>query len=83
MLARSSPLPLAIYFQAGPDFTKEDECGIALALEQGDRVRHVCLELPTPNLQKIIMVCNASPGPAKQAIQLRQVKQFSHKGLTI
>ena len=82
MLAHSSPLPLAIYFEAGPDFTKEDGGGIVLALEQGDRVRYVFSSL-LRFCRRLLWSTTRSPGRAKQAVQLCQVKQFPHKGLTI
>ncbi|KAF8489514.1 hypothetical protein F5888DRAFT_1160219 [Russula emetica] len=58
MLAHSPPLPLVIdYFDSdgNRDITAEDEEGILLALEQRDHVRRVRLEMPIPNLQKVII----------------------------
>jgi len=58
MLAHSPPLPLVIdYFDShgNPDITAEDEEGILLALEQRNRVRSVRLEMPIPNLRKVLI----------------------------
>jgi hypothetical protein len=53
MLAHSPSLPIIIdYFY--PTTTEEDE-GIILALELRDRVRSICLRMPAPNLQNLIM----------------------------
>ena len=55
MLAHSPHFPLVIdYVDPNQDITAEEE-GIILALEQRDRVRRVRLEMPLPNLQKLIM----------------------------
>ena len=52
MLARSPPLPLVIDYNEG--FSVEEE-GIILALEQRDRVRRIRLQVPVPNMQRLIM----------------------------
>ena len=55
MLAHSPPFPLVIdYLGEDRDITAEEE-GIILALGKRDRVRRVRLQMPVPNLQKIIM----------------------------
>ena len=55
MLAHSPPLPLTIDYGSEDGITAEDEEGILLALEQCDRVRHLRLDLPVQNLQKLVM----------------------------
>jgi hypothetical protein len=56
MLAHSPPLPLIIYHIDGNhDVTAEDEEGIMLALQHRDRIRRICLGLPTSSLQKLTM----------------------------
>jgi hypothetical protein len=55
MLAHSPPLPLIIYHDDEKhDVTAEDEEGIMLALQHRDRIRRICLYLPTLSLQKLI-----------------------------
>jgi hypothetical protein len=55
MLAHSPHLPLVIdYFSADRDITAEQE-GIMLALGQRDRVRRVRLQMPVPDLQKLVI----------------------------
>ena len=55
MLAHSPPLPLVIdYIDLDRDITANEE-GIFLALEQRDRVRRIRLEVPLPNLQRIMV----------------------------
>jgi hypothetical protein len=55
MLAHSPHLPLVIdYVGLNQDITAEEE-RIIFALEQRDRVRRVRLDMPLPNLQKLIM----------------------------
>ena len=53
MLAHSPPLPLVIDY-SNEGFSVEEE-GIILALEQRDRVRRIRLQVPVPNMQKLIM----------------------------
>ena len=56
MLAHSPPLPLVIdYSDKDRDITTKDEEGIILALERRDRVCRVRLQMPVPNMQKLIM----------------------------
>ena len=55
MLAHSPPLPLTVDYDSEDGITAEDEEGIFLALEQRHRVRHLRLELPVQNLQKLVM----------------------------
>jgi hypothetical protein len=55
MLAHSPPLPLTVDYGSERGITAEDEEGIFLALEQRHRVRHLRLELPVQNLQKLVM----------------------------
>jgi hypothetical protein len=40
------------------DITAEEEEGIALALEQRDRVRRILFHIPVLKLQKLIMVAD-------------------------
>jgi hypothetical protein len=55
MLAHSPHFPLIIdYFDVYWVISAEDEKGITVALEQRDRVCHVRLRMPSPNLQKLI-----------------------------
>ena len=55
MLAHSPHLPLVIdYVDPNHDIAAEEE-EIIFALEQRDRVRRVRLDVPLPNLQKLIM----------------------------
>ena len=55
MLAHSPHLPLVIdYVDPNHDIAAEEE-EIIFALEQRDRVRRVRLDMPLPNLQKLIM----------------------------
>ena len=54
MLAHSPPLPLVIDYER-TDVTAEDEEAIILALEQRDRVRRICFDIPVLKLQKLIM----------------------------
>ena len=58
ILAHSPPFPLVIEYtdaEENREVTAEDEKGIILALEQRDRVRRIRLQMPVPNLQKLIM----------------------------
>jgi len=56
MLEHSPPLPLIIdYVDHSDSIATEDEEGIMLALKHHDRVRRICLDIPIPNLQQIIM----------------------------
>ena len=56
ILEHSPPLPLIINHVEDSDFvTTEDEEGIILALKHRDRVRRIRLDIPVPNLQKVIM----------------------------
>jgi hypothetical protein len=57
MLANSPPLPLVIdHILKDPDhdITTEDEEGILLALQHRHRVRRIRLEMPVPNLQRLV-----------------------------
>ena len=54
MLAHSPPLPLVIDYNEDRDITAEEE-GIILALWKRDRVCRIRLQMPVPNMQKIIM----------------------------
>ena len=54
MLAHSPPLPFVIDYNEDRDITAEEE-GIILALGKRDRVCRVRLQMPVPNMQKIIM----------------------------
>jgi hypothetical protein len=55
MLAHSPPLPLTVDYTSKDGITAEDEEGLLLALEQRHRVRHLRLNLPVQNLQKLVM----------------------------
>jgi hypothetical protein len=56
-LAHSPPLPLIIdYDSEDDDIGAEDEEGIALALEQRDRVRCIRLWMPVSKLQKLLLL---------------------------
>ena len=56
MLAYSPPLPLAIeYLYRAGEISAEDEEGIILALQHRDRVRRIRIEIPTPNLQNVLL----------------------------
>jgi hypothetical protein len=55
MLAHSPPLPLTIDYAGEGGITAEDEEGLLLALEQRDRLRHLRLFFPVPDLQKLVM----------------------------
>ncbi|KAF8498670.1 hypothetical protein F5888DRAFT_1690907 [Russula emetica] len=56
MLANSPPFPLIIdYDGENDDISAEDEEGIALALEQRDRVRRIRLWMPVSKLQKLLL----------------------------
>ena len=95
MLAHSPPLPLVIDYDnddedKGCDVTAEDEDGIILALEQRDRVRRVRLEMPLPNLRKVIMAIDEEypvleylimapwPADATTALMLPETLQAPH-----
>ena len=57
MLANSPPLPLIIDHilrDQDHDITAEDEEGILLALQHRHRVQRIRLEMPVPNLQKLV-----------------------------
>lgn len=57
MLANSPSLPLIIDHilkDQDPDITAEDEEGILLALQHHHRVQRIRLEMPIPNLQKLV-----------------------------
>ena len=58
MLQLSPPLPLTVDYQSENGITAEDEEGLLLALEQRDRVLHLRLRLPVPELQRLIMAIN-------------------------
>ena len=49
-----SPLPLIIDYSTR-EFAAEDEEGIILALQHRDRVRRIRIQIPIPNLQKILL----------------------------
>ena len=56
MLAHSPPLPLIIkHSDEAREMTAEDEEGIILALQHRDRVCRVSLQIPTSNLQKVLL----------------------------
>jgi hypothetical protein len=55
MLAHSPPLPLTVDYAGKDGITAEDEEGLLLALEQRHRVRHLRLNLPVQNMQKLVM----------------------------
>jgi len=56
MLAYSPPLPLIIdHLDESHDITTRDEEDILLALQHHDRVRRIRLQMPIPNLRKIII----------------------------
>ena len=57
MLAHSPPLPLIIDHSGvdGHDITAEDEERIMLALQHRERVRRIRLDVPAPNLQRLIL----------------------------
>jgi hypothetical protein len=57
MLAHSPPLPLVLDYSLNENcnFTAEDEEGIIFALKQRNRVRRIRLNMPVPNLQKLIV----------------------------
>ncbi|KAH9953954.1 hypothetical protein BC827DRAFT_85252 [Russula dissimulans] len=86
MLAHSPPFPLVIDDVDDNDFiATEDEEGIILALKHRDRVRHIHLNLPPPNLQKIIMAledefpileCLLIEPPTKQNLSLKLPKSL-------
>ena len=54
-MAHSPPLPLVIDYSFPDRDVSAEEEGIILALEQRDRVRRIHLEVPLPNLQKLIV----------------------------
>jgi hypothetical protein len=55
MMAHSPPLPLVIdYFEKYREIAAKDEEGAVLALKKRDRVRCMCLRLPSRSLQKLI-----------------------------
>ena len=54
MLAYSPPLPLIVDYRTR-EFAAEDEEGIILALQHRDRVRHINLHIPIPNLQMVLL----------------------------
>jgi len=56
MLEHSPILPLIIDHVGNCEYiTAENEEGIMLALKHRDRVRRIRLNIPVPNLQKIVM----------------------------
>jgi hypothetical protein len=95
MLAHSPPLPLVIDYDNDDDdkncdITAEDEEGIILALGQRDRIRRVRLEMPLPNLRKVIMTIDEEypvleylimapwPDDANMALMLPETLQAPH-----
>ena len=57
MLAHSPPFPLLIDYDGESDnIGTEDEEGIALALEQRDRVRRIRLRMPISNLRELLLL---------------------------
>ena len=83
MLAHSPPLPLIIdYFYADLDTTADDEEGITLALEQRDRVRRIRLQVPLPNLQKLIMAIDEEY-PALEYLILAHSTEDKSTALTL
>jgi len=55
MLAHSPPIPLVLdYIDEDHDITTEDEQAIILALLHRDRVRRIRLQMPIPDLQKLV-----------------------------
>jgi hypothetical protein len=57
MLAHSPPLPLIVnhFGLDGHNITVEVEEGILLALQHRDRVRRIRLDMPVPNLQRLLL----------------------------
>jgi hypothetical protein len=89
MLGHSPPLPLVIdYCKSDRVVIAEEEEGIALALEQRDRVRRVRLCMPVQNLQKLIVVINEEcpvleylvivPSTEDKSRALMLMKRFRH-----
>jgi hypothetical protein len=80
MLAHSPVLPLTILYTDGNrEMTPEDEKGVQLALCHYDRVHHIALKMPAPNLMKFIAAMDeqypilehihiASPTEAEESI---------------
>ena len=54
VLAHSPPLPLIIDYRTR-EFAAEDEEGIILALQHRDRVCRINLDIPMPNVQKVLL----------------------------
>jgi hypothetical protein len=54
MLAHSPSLPLTIYYDGNHQMTADDEQGVLLALSNRDRVHHIGLQAPAPNLDKFL-----------------------------
>jgi hypothetical protein len=69
MLAHSPPLPLIIYYYYNRRITPEDEQGVLLALSHRDRVRHIALRIPTPELEKFIPALN-EPFPILERVYI-------------
>jgi hypothetical protein len=59
MLAHSPPFPLIIQYDVEDGgLSAKDEEGIMLALQHRDRVYRISLEMPAPNLEKVITAIN-------------------------
>ena len=54
MLAHSPPLPLTVDYKGESSIIGEVKEGLSLALEQRDRLRHLRLFFPVPDLQRLV-----------------------------
>ncbi|KAI0275817.1 hypothetical protein BGY98DRAFT_1098587 [Russula aff. rugulosa BPL654] len=91
MLANSPPLPLIIDHilkDQDRDITTEDEEGILLALQHHHRVRRIRLEMPVPNLQKLVTAMDEEfpmleflciTAPTEQDASLVFLRHFKHQ----
>jgi len=90
MLAHSPPLPLVIdHVEDDHDITTEHEEGLVLALQLRDRVRRIRLQMPVPNLKRLMTAIGdefpvldylyvAAPTKEKSNLVLPQAFQAPH-----
>ena len=78
MLAHSPLFPLVIdYDYNNHDYTIGDEEGIMLALQHRDRLRSICLSMPTSSLQKLI----ATMGDKFPMLQYLRIEPLTRRNI--
>jgi hypothetical protein len=82
MLAHSPPLPLTIfYWNRIDEMTAEDEQGVLLAVSHSDRVHHIALYMPAPDLYKFMPAMDG-PFPILERLHI-QSRTREETGLTL